>query len=163
MKDTSVQSRAQSNQPASQQRRKLLQGGVFLSAASLAPAVLGKAISGNAEPVLSGKLLCKIYDPIKTLVLTNHSNQAVVIDQLSKSALMFDGHIVDCNTACLTQSITIPANQEVQIQFDKRQQISSAHRVEDYRRIQSRVTRLSDGTRVIPFAIELNENVATFV
>jgi len=111
--------------------------------------------------------VCKVERRVINQQVSNDENYckavSVVIDQLSKSALMFDGHIVDCNTACLTQSITIPANQEVQIQFDKRQQISSAHRVEDYRRIQSRVTRLSDGTRVIPFAIELNENVATFV
>lgn len=142
-------------------RRKLLQSTVLMSAATITPTVFGKAVSDNSEPVISGKLICKIYDPVKTLVLHNHSDQTVVIDHLEQSAFMFDGSIVDCNTACLTRSITIPANQEVRVQFDRRKQVALTHRLEEYRRIQSRVTRLQDGTRVIPFAARVDGNVAT--
>jgi len=147
--------------PVNQQRRTLLQGAVGVGAASMAPVVFGKALSSQPEPVLSGKLVSKIYDPVHSLVLRNHTNQPMVIKQLSKSALMFDGGIVDCNTACLDKSITIPANDDVLIQFDRRKQVSATHKIEDYRRIQSRVARLNDGTRVVPFNATVAGNVAT--
>jgi len=82
------------------------------------------------------------------------------IDHLEQSAFMYDGSIVDCNTACQSSPITIPANQEIQIQFDKRQQAALTH-VEDFQRVQSRVARLGDGTRVIPFTAKLRGGVAT--
>jgi len=87
----------------------------------------------------------------------------MVIEHVLQGALMFDGSIVDCNTACSTHAITIPANQEVQIQFDRREQSTLLTRIDEYRRIQSRVTRLSDGTRVIPFTATVHGNVATFL
>ncbi len=145
------------------QRRTLLQGAVCVGAAGFAPALFGKALLSQSTTELSGKLVCNIADPVKTLVLRNHSDQTITIKQVSQGALMFDGSIVDCNTACLTQSITIPANQEVQIQFDRRQQSTLLTKVEEYRRIQSRVIRLSDGTRVIPFTAAVHGNVATVV
>jgi len=122
-----------------------------------------KSVNHGRRKLLQSTVLmiCKIYDPVKTLVLHNHSDQTVVIDHLEQSAFMFDGSIVDCNTACLTRSITIPANQEVRVQFDRRKQVALTHRLEEYRRIQSRVTRLQDGTRVIPFAARVDGNVAT--
>lgn len=151
------------SKPVNQQRRKLLQGVAGVTTAAIAPAVFGKALSSSSESALSGKLVCNISDPVKTLVLRNHSDQAIVLDQLSQGALMFDGTVVDCNAACMTKSVTIPANQEVQVQFDKRQQFASNHKVDDFRRMQSRVTRLSDGTRVIPFTATVRGGVATLI
>lgn len=145
------------------QRRSLLQGAVCVGAASFAPAVFSKALSVQISPELSGKLICNISNPVKTLVLHNHSNQTMVIEHVLEGALMFDGSIVDCNTACLTNSITIPANQEVQVQFDRREQSTLLTKVHEYRRFQSRVTRLSDGTRVIPFTATVNGNVVTVI
>jgi len=149
-------------QKVNQQRRNLLQGAVCVGAASFAPAVFSKALSVQISPELSGKLICNISNPVKTLVLHNHSNKTMVIEHVLEGALMFDGSIVDCNTACLTNAITIPANQEVQVQFDRREQ-SLLTRVDEFRRIQSRVTRLRDGTRVIPFTAAVNGNVATVI
>lgn len=157
MKDKSM-GRSQS---VNQQRRKLLQGTACVGAVSVAPAAFGKAVLSQSESVVSGKLICKIYDPVKTLVLHNHSDQAVVIDRLAQSALMYDGNVVDCNTACLTKPITIPANKIVEVQFDKRKQVAVTRQMEDYRRIQSQVTRLSDGTRVIPFVANVKGRIAT--
>ena len=155
--------RKQGTQLINRTRRKLLQGTALVGAATVTPSVLGKTVSNRSAPTVTGKLICKIYDPMKTLVLHNHSDKAVVISHLSQSAFMFDGSVVDCNTACLSHSIALPANQEVQIQFDKRKQVLLTHGVEEYRRIQSRVTRLHDGTRVIPFVANIEGSVATLI
>jgi len=149
------------NKPANTGRRKLLQGATCVGAASFAPSVFGNVLSTDSEPVLTGKLICSISNPIKTLVLHNHSDKTMVIKKLSRSAFMFDGNIIDCNTACLSSALTIPPNQEMQVQFDRRKQFVFTHRAEDYRRIQYRVARLNDGTRIIPFTAKLQGNIAT--
>jgi len=87
------------DKPMNKQRRSLLQGAMCVGAASFAPGVFGKALTGNSDPSLSGKLVCSISDPVKTLVLRNHCDKSIVISQLSKGAFMFDGSIVDCNAA----------------------------------------------------------------
>lgn len=142
-------------------RRKLLQGAVCVGAASFAPSVFANGLPTQAESALHGKLICSISNPIKTLVLHNPSDKPVVIEQLSKAAFMFDGSIVDCNTACASRAITIEPNQEVQVQFDRRKQIVTAQGADEFQRIQSKVTRLNDGTRVIPFSATLQDGVAT--
>jgi len=149
------------NNPLNQQRRKLLLGAACVGVAGFAPAVFGKTLPNNTGLALSGKLISKIADPVKTLILHNHSDKTMVIDQLTQSAFMFDGGIVDCNVACLNKSIEIPANQEILIQFDRRLQSCLTHKVEEFQRIQSRVTRLKDGTRVVPFSGTLKGGVAT--
>jgi len=151
------------DKPVNQKRRNLLQGAALVGAASFAPAVFGGSMLDDSSPALTGKLICKISDPIKTLVLRNNTSQTMVIEQVSDGALMFDGSIVDCNAACLNKPISISPHQEVHVKFDKRRQFSLAHKIEDFQRIQSRVTRLSDGTRVIPFSAKLQGRVATVV
>lgn len=149
------------NLAVNQQRRNWLQGASCVGVASFAPALFGKTLAKNPETSLSGKLICDISNPVKTLVLRNHSDQTMVIDNLSQSAFMFDGSIVDCNTAFLNRSIKIPANKAIHIQFDKRQQYCLTHRADEFQRIQSRVTRLSDGTRIIPFVGTLHGGTVT--
>lgn len=151
------------NQPLNQQRRKLLKHSALLSAAVFTPVVFGKTVSHTPPPMLSGKLVCNIANPIKTLILQNQSDREVVVEHISQGALMFDGSVIDCNTACLTKPITIPARQEIHVKFDRRQQKSAHHKIDEYRRIQSRVTRLGDGTRVIPFNVTLSNKIATLV
>jgi len=152
------------NKPLNLERRKLLLGAAGISATSIAPSVFSKSLPSRPEPALSGKLICKIIDPVKTLVLRNHSDKTVVINKLSHGAFMFDGSIVDCNTACQRKPITILPDQEIEARFDIRDQFALSHRNPDeYQRIQSLVKRLSDGTRVIPFSAKLHANVATIV
>ncbi len=143
-------------------RRKFLQSAACVGTASVAPGVFGSALLTNSETALSGELVCSIWNPVKTLVLYNHSAEAIVIEQVRHGALMFDGSIVDCNSACATKPITIPAHQKVQIRFDKRQQ-STLTGIEEINRIQPRVTRLNDGTRVVPFEATVHRNVATLI
>lgn len=149
--------------PANRQRRKMLQGAAAVIVAGVAPTVAANRLGESAVPSLTGELVCNIADPIKTLVLRNHSDKALVVDQLSKSALMFDGSIVDCNNAFFAKPVSIPANQSVEIRFAKRHPRAVVHGIEDYQRVQSRVTRLSDGTRVIPFTATVRGSSATFV
>ena len=158
-----------SNKPVNRERRKLLQGAACIGAAGFAPAAVGhvftdNALSGNSpsSQSISGELICNIGNPVKTLVLRNNSSRTMVIDRLDQSAFMFDGSIVDCNTACQSEAIKIPAKQEIQIQFDKRQQAALTH-IDEFQRVQSRVARRGDGTRVIPFVASLHDGVATIV
>lgn len=155
--------RVHRNKPVNRDRRKLLQGAAVVGAASFAPTLFGNTISNGSQPVLSGKLISKIANPVNTLVLHNHSDQTMVIDQLLQSAFMFDGGIVDCNVACLDKPIVIVPNQETVIRFDRRKQCCLTHGADEFQRIQSRVTRLSDGTRVVPFTGTLHGNVVTLV
>lgn len=149
--------------PASPKRRTVLQGVAAAIVASAAPVVSAENIGGMPSTELSGKLVCNISDPVKTLVLRNHSNQTLVIDRLSKSALMFDGSIVDCNNAFVNKPVSIPAYQEVEIRFAKRHPRALFHAIEDYQRVQSRVSRLANGTRVIPFTANVQGSSAIFV
>ena len=147
-----------------------MQGAACIGVAGFAPVAAGNALSIKSTSALSqspaqslsGELVCNIANPVKTLVLRNNSNQTMVIDQLDKSAFMFDGSIVDCNMACQSKPVKIPAHQEIQIQFDKRQQVALTH-FDHFQRVQSRVTRRGDGTRVIPFNATLHGGVATIV
>lgn len=152
-----------SNQAIDQKRRHLLQGAALAAAAGFAPGAFSKTLSSSSDPVLSGELICSISNPVKTLVLRNHSDKALVVNKIEHGAFMYDGGIVDCNAACLSDTITIQPNAEKKIQFRKQQQSSLTRKVEEFNRIQSRVTRLADGTRVIPFSATLNANVATIV
>ena len=154
--------RIQVSQPENQQRRRLLQGAACIGVAGFAPAAVGKVGSADSTPALTGELICNISNPVKTLVLRNNSGKTIVVDQMAQGAFMFDGSIVDCNTACQSKSITVRANQEIQIQFDKRQQAALTH-IDEFQRVQSRVARRGDGTRVIPFVATLNGKVATIV
>ncbi len=148
---------------ANAQRRKLLQGAAAALVASAAPVVSAAFAENSSNPALSGRLVCDIADPMKTLILRNHTNSSIVLEHLSDSALMFDGSIVDCNNAFFDQTVNIPANQEISLRFPKRHPKSIAHAVENYQRVQSRVQRLSDGTRVIPFTATVKGSVASFV
>jgi len=145
------------------QRRKVLQGGAAVMVAGVAPALSAGMPSEAVHPKLTGKLICNIADPIKTLVIHNPTDNPVEIAQLANSALMFDGSIVDCNNALVIRNVTVPAKEEVSIRFPQRHPQALKHDVQDYQRVQSRVTRLSDGTRVIPFETTVRDRVATFV
>ena len=165
MTDATNRNTKTTNTVTNPQRRKMLQGAACIGAVSFTPAVLGKAATVLSEqtvfstPALSGELVCSISNPVKTLVLRNRSDRAMVIKQFEQAAMMFDGSIVDCNTACLNKSITIPANQEIRVQFDRRQQTTLTH-LDNFNRVQARVERLGNGTRVIPFTAELRGSVA---
>jgi len=158
-----------SNKPVNRGRRKMLQGAACIGVAGFAPSAVGHAFSDNTLPAdpassqpVSGELICNISNPVKTLVLRNISNQTIAINRIDQSAFMFDGSIVDCNTACQSEAIKIPANKEIQIQFDRRQQAALTH-VDEFQRVQSRVTRRGDGTRVIPFVATLHDGVASII
>lgn len=160
----SLSAETSGNKQFNQTRRTLLKSAAFVGTASVAPSVFGSALStssSNIENALSGELTCSISNPVKTLKLRNHSNKKMVIDQLDKSAFMYDGNIVDCNVACSSKPITILPNQEIEIQFDKRDQQVVKHSADEFRRVQNRITRLNDGTRVIPFTASLKGSIAT--
>jgi len=144
-------------------RRTLLQCAVAGAAVSLTPTVFAGALSSELQESLTGKLVCYSGSPVKTLILKNSSTEVIAIDQISQGAFMFDGSIVDCQTACQSQPISIRPNQEIEIQFDKRLQVTQQYKADEFRRVQSRVTRRSDGTREIPFSATVKDGIATIV
>lgn len=148
--------------PENPQRRKAIQSVAAACVVVAAPALSADALSSNKVSNLSGKLVCNISNPVKTLLIRNHSDKTVVLDHMSNGALMFDGSIVDCNNAFLDQAVSIPANDEVVIRFSKVHKRATAYSMKDIQRIQSRVERLADGTRVIPFSAELNGSEVIF-
>jgi len=146
----------------SKQRRQVLTGIAGVAAAGVAaPALSG--LSPSADGVLRGVVVSSIYEPKKLLTLTNSTNKPIVIDQFERKAMMFDGEVVDCNAACLTDSIVVPANSEVNISFDKRKLFGTDRMATDYHRVQDRVQRLSEGTRVIPVQLDVANGMAKLV
>jgi len=146
----------------SRERRQVLTGIAGVAAAGVASPVLSGALTSKGG-TLTGEVVSAIYDPNKLLTLRNSSNQPIVIDQFERKAMMFDGEVVDCNAACLGDSIVVPANGEVNISFDKRKLHGTDQMAVDYHRVQARVQRSPTGTRTIPLELDVTNGRAKLV
>jgi len=138
------------------QRRQVLVGMASAAAASIATPVLSGTLA-SSRGSLTGVVVRTIYEPHKLLTLLNSSDQPIVIDQFENKALKFDGELVDCNAACTSEPIVVPANSEIRIHFDKRK---IASRASDFHNLESRVQRLSQGTRVVPIQLDVTDGFA---
>jgi len=142
-------------------RRQVLTAMAGATAASLATPVLSAALP-STRGSLTGQVVSTIYEPHKLLSLTNSSNKPIVIEQFEAKALMFDGEMVNCNAACVGKSITVPANSEIHVHFDKRKLSDRERAASGYLNVQSRVRRLSQGTRVIPVQLDVVDGLASW-
>ncbi len=150
--------------PINPKRRRLLQGAaVFAVGGVIGPAVAGTGICLPVEnaAVVSGKVVSKVDEPVKSMLLHNHSAQTVEIERFANGGVMFDGETVDCNGACVDQRLTLAPGEEKLIQFDKRALFSRSDRAGTALNMQSEVTRLHEGTRVVPFTAVVSNGVAT--
>jgi len=142
------------------QRRKVLVGMASAAAASIASPALSGTLS-SSRGSLTGTVVSTIYEPHKLLTLHNPSDKPVVIDQFERTAMKFDGELVDCNAACAGQPIVVPANGEIRIHFDKRR---ASNRINSgYHNLQSRVQRLPQGSRVVPIELDVTDGLAKLV
>jgi hypothetical protein len=153
---------ADHTQPDNLKRRRFLQCVPAVTAIGIAPTIV---LSGNTTAEVSGIVVSKIDNLLKTLVLRNHSSQPVTVSKFSNGSLMFDGEVFDCNGACLERPVSLAPGDKTLLQFDKRRLFSRALDRSALNglpvNVQSRVTRLSEGTRVIPFSATVRGDVAT--
>lgn len=149
------------------QRRQILQAVGATAAIATCPPVLAgvSAIGSSSDTVkslkISGTVVSKVNDPIKTLVLKNHSDQFVTISSFDNGGLLFDSELVDCNSACIGKPLLLRAGEEKLIQFDFRKKSTASSNNLAWINMQSKVTRLHEGTRVVPIAGTITSGVAT--
>jgi len=97
----------------------------------------------------------------ETLILNNPTDKPIKIDHFHASNIAFDGEIIDCNEACATKSIKIPANENVLIQFNpKSKRLASSYNGLSLD-LDKGMYRLPAGTRVVPFAARVSGSAAT--
>ncbi len=143
------------------QRRQVLTAMAGAAAASIASPVLSGTMSSSGGS-LTGVVVSTIYEPHKLMSLRNSSDKPIVIDQFERTALMFDGEMVNCNAACQGKSIVVPANSEIHVHFDKRKLHKTERAASNYLNVQPRVQRLSQGTRVIPIQLDVVDGLASW-
>jgi hypothetical protein len=154
-----------SKRPMSISRRRLLQSAAGVAAAGVVAPVLGNSLMNetglsNTGTEITGRLVSKIGSRTKSLLLKNNTSETISFDQFEQSAFMFDGELIDCNAACISEPISVSAHQEVVIQFDSHQAPAMKSPVGNIIRAQSSVQRLSEGTRVIPFNASITKGRA---
>jgi len=145
-------------------RRRMVQGMGAAAAVAIAGPVLGTV--GNSElgvAELTGRVISKTDAPVKTLILRNNSDKPITISQFSNGGLMFDGEVLDCNGACLDGSVTVSSHKEILVQFDKRYLSEHATESMNFLNVQSRVQRMSAGTRVVEISGTARNGVVTLV
>lgn len=148
------------------QRRRVLQG-VGAGVAAIATPVIAmpsiaaesKAVTGSAR--ISGTVVSKLDSSVKTLILENQSPQAVEIRRFTNGGLLFDGEVVDCNLACTEGSVSLAAGEKKVIQFEMHQPVDNAFLNENPVNVQSSVSRLHEGTRVIPISGTVHQGVVS--
>ena len=142
-------------------RRRVLQGVGAVAATMAIPAIASasKAATGTAE--ISGMIISKLEHPVKTMLVKNHSQQAVNIERFNKGGLVFDGELFDCNGACLDQSITLAPGEQKVLQFDTRRLPAEHSDNLNLQNVQSRVVRLPQGTRIVAINGSIHNGVAT--
>jgi len=143
------------------QRRRVMQGmGAAAMATVAAPAI--SSVTGFSDAgAVSGKIVSKLGDPVKSVVIRNNTLKPMTISHFDNGSVVFDGEFVDCNGLCDTTSVTLASGEEKLFQFDKRETFNSRSRAESWVNLQSSVTRLSEGTRVLDFSGDVKQGVVT--
>lgn len=143
------------------QRRRVLQGVGAAAVASVAGPVFSEATNDVGVSDITGTLVSKIDDPVKSVILRNNTPHAVTISRFDNGSVMFDGEFVDCNGLCKDSSVTLASGDEKLFQFDKRELFNSDSRAKSWVNLQSHVTRMSEGTRVVDIAGDVKNGAVT--
>jgi len=122
------------------------------------------AVNPNAPsiaPQIDGMLVSIPNVHGETLILNNPTDKPIKIVHFHASNIAFDGEIVDCNEACSSSSITIPARDKVLIQFKpKFKKLASSYQGISLD-LDDGMYRLPAGTRVVPLSASIRGNAAT--
>jgi len=105
--------------------------------------------------------------PNETLLLKNITNKTLTINQLQHAVVTFDGESIDCGAVCDTGSIVIPANADVMVHFSslslEHQPTISGNGSAKPLNVQALVSRLPEGTRVIPLQASIQGTTAKLI
>jgi len=143
------------------QRRRVMQGVGAAAVASVAAPVIGSTATFSNTGDVTGKIVSKLGDPIKSVVVRNNTHKSMTINYFDNGSVMFDGDFVDCNGVCEDNTVTLASGEEKLFQFDKRQMFNSKSRAKSWVNLQSSVSRLSEGTRVLDFSGDIKQGVVT--
>jgi len=131
-----------------------------ITAFSAAPLAFASESNSQSTYNLTGLVVSQSNRPLQSIILRNHSTQALTVEKFDNGRLMFDGEVVDCNGACLDQTVTLAPGEERMIQFDKRRLFDSNTNKGSLINAQTVVHRLTAGTRVVPFKANVSDGVA---
>ncbi len=144
------------------QRRRLVQGvGVAAAATVVGPAISKTINDASGSGDITGKLVSKLGDPVKSVILRNNTPNAITVNHFHNGSVVFDGEFVDCNGLCDNSSVTLSSGEEKIFQFDKRELFNSQSRSESWVNLQSNVKRMSEGTRVVDISGDVKNGVVT--
>jgi len=143
------------------QRRRVMQGVSAAAVASVAAPVLGSTAVFSDTAGVTGTIVSKLGDPIKSIKVRNNTSKPLAINHFDNGSVMFDGDFVDCNGVCEDHTVTLASGEEKWFLFDRREMFNSNSRAKSWINLQSSVSRLSEGTRVIDFSGDVKQGVVT--
>lgn len=143
-------------------RRRVMQGVGAAAVATVAGPVISQTSSTFVTGDITGKIVSKLDNPVKSVILKNNTPNAVTISHFDNGSVIFDGEFVDCNGLCENGSVTLASGDEKLFQFDKREFFKSNSRAKSWVNLQANVTRMSEGTRVVDIAGKVKNGVVTF-
>jgi len=140
--------------------------GATAAVATVSPALVaaGGCGSSHEEHALREKLrVTLISKPAEThdyIKIENLTASPVSIDGFDRGELQFDGAIIDCNGACASVPVRIDASSDVLLRFDYGVMRNSlgvykANNTSKVLNVQSRITRFSEGTRMVSLSADL--------
>ncbi len=153
-------------------KRRTLKTMTAASAAGLLPTitgVVGTSLSTTASASVETPLdmsLELISSPDvaeDTLLLRNNTSNDISVTRFHAHRLVFDGGIVDCNNACASGAIRVPAGREVAVQVSSRISNNLGSPAGEYLDVHSGVNRLPNGTRLIPLGAHMKGSSAVLV
>lgn len=126
---------------------------------SQASSQLGNDI-GKQEVIIDVILVSIPGTSNETLLLKNLTNKPLTVDRFEQAIVTFDGETMDCGMVCEDVSIVIPANKDVMMHFSSLPiQHQSKHSINALD-VQAVVSRLPEGTRVIPLTATMQGTTA---
>lgn len=143
------------------QRRRVMQGVGAAAVATVAAPVIGGTVGSFESGDVTGKIVSKLGDPVKSVIVRNNTAKPMTISYFDNGSVIFDGEFVDCNGLCKDSSVTLASGEEKLFQFDKREMFTSNSKAKSWVNLQSSVNRLSEGTRVLDFSGDVKRGVVT--
>ncbi|MEE9333964.1 MAG: hypothetical protein V3U65_07715 [Granulosicoccaceae bacterium] len=99
----------------------------------------------------------------ETLLLKNLTDKPLTVDRFEHALITFDGEAIDCGVVCDNAVIIIPANKHVMVHFSSLPIELQSTAANNAFNVQAVVTRLPEGTRVIPLNASVEGTTATLL
>ena len=96
----------------------------------------------------------------ETLLLKNLTDKPLIVDRFQHAIVAFDGETIDCGAVCNNASITIPAKKDVMAHFSSFPVQGQPKAPSNSLNVQAVVSRLPEGTRVIPIQVTMQGTTA---